>query len=136
MSRSSTSHLTRQFAYVVATVQLGAAATGLILGASHFAGVTYRPARDWAQWLPGDPSYWWSGTLAVLALAALVALRFAADRPARYVFALLATYWTWWTVLYALSWPNGSSGPWAPWFALMCVVGNARPVIARTLASG
>ena len=130
------SHLTRRFAYAVAAVQLGAAIAGIILGASHFAGVTYQPARDWLSWLPGDPSYWWSGLLGGLALAALAVLRFGTDRHTRSVFALLSAYWVWWTVLYALAWPNPASGPWAPWLALMCVVGNARPVIARTLASG
>lgn len=127
--------LTRRFAYTVAGVQLGASITGLVLGASHFAGVSYQPARDAFGWLPGDPSTWWSIILGVLAAFGLVALRFGNARLCRWAFALLAAYWVWWTVLYALAWPNPGSGPWAPWLALMCVVGNARPVVARSLVS-
>jgi hypothetical protein len=130
-------HLTRKFAYVVALVQFAAGVSGIIMGASHFTSSSYQPAHHWVKdvlRLPGDPSMWWSGLLAGLAVIAIVALRLGTDRVGRSAFALLAAYWVWWMVLYALALHTPGSGPWAPWLALMCVVGNARPVVARTLA--
>lgn len=125
--------LTRRFAQILACVQLGAGLTGIIL-ASRFGGVSYRPARDLLDFLPDNPGTWWSALLAVLALGALVALHFR-SRAARTMFALLCGYWTFWIVIWAYAWSSPGSGPWAPWLALMCVVGNARPVIAPTLKS-
>lgn len=126
--------LTRRFAYTVAGVQLSAAVTGLLFGDVRFRGTTYAPARQFLSWLPGNPSTWWSVLLAVLATTAILVLRFGSDRATRRAFAFLASYWVWWTILYACAWPNHTAGPWAPWLAAMCVIGNARPVIARTLA--
>lgn len=126
--------LTRRFAYTVAAVQAGAAVTGLLFGDVRFRSTTYAPAREFLAFLPGNPSTWWSVLLALLAAGALIVLRFGSDRATRRMFALLAAYWVWWVVLYACAWPNPGAGPWAPWLAAMCVVGNARPVIARTLA--
>ncbi len=128
-------HLTRRYAYTVALVQLCAGLSGIILGASHFAGVSYKPATKLLSFLPGAPSAWWSGLLATLALAAILVLRFHNDSRVRSVFALLTGYWVFWALLWTAAWfQKGPAGPWAPWLALMCVVGNSRPVLTATLA--
>lgn len=129
-----TDHLTRRFGYTIAAVQLGAGLTGCILGASHFAGVSYHPAKELLRFLPGDPSTWWSGLLAVLGAVAIAVLAAHHDRAIRAVFALLCFYWTFWALLWAAAWTQPGSGAWAPWIALVCVVGNARPVVTRSLA--
>lgn len=125
--------LTRRFAYIVAGTQLGAGVTGVILS-SNFATVSYRPARELLSFLPGNPGLWWSGLLAILAFAALVGL-VAKSAHTRTAFALLCGYWGFWTALYAAAWFTPGAGPWAPWLALMCVVGNARPVVAPKLSA-
>jgi hypothetical protein len=124
--------LTRRFAQIVAGTQLGAGITGIILSANFNANVSYKPARELLSFLPGRPGLWWSALLALLALTALVALA-AKSSHTRTVFSLLCGYWGFWTVLYAAAWFTPGAGPWAPWVALMCVVGNSRPVVAPTL---
>lgn len=123
--------LTRRFAFTVALVQLGAGITGLMLADTRFRGSTYQPAKQLLSFLPGDPGYWWSGLLLILSAAAVVLLC-ARSSSARTAFALLCGYWTFWAVLYAWAWPSPGSGPWAPWLAAMCAVGNARPVVTHT----
>jgi hypothetical protein len=120
--------LTRQFAYIVAGIQLGAGVTGMILS-DRFSGPSYKPARDLLGHLPRGPGIWWSALLTLLAVAALVMLRFR-HQHVRTAFAFLCGYWGFWLILWTAAWSQPGSGPWAPWIALMCIAGNARPVVA------
>jgi hypothetical protein len=73
--------LTRRYANMVASLELGAAITGLILPTSHFHGVSYTPAARFVKdvlHLPGDPS-----TLVVLAARHLLRRRAGKHPPAQ-----------------------------------------------------
>jgi hypothetical protein len=129
--------LTRRYANMVASLELGAAITGLILPTSHFHGVSYTPAARFVKdvlHLPGDPSTWWSWLLVTFSVAALVSIHLRNDRWTRHFFAALCSWWVFWAVLYAAAWSNPTSGPWGPWLAAIAVVGNSRPVIAPSLS--
>lgn len=136
MTRWFTKPLAWRYAYAVAWFNVAAAVTGLILPVSHFHNSTYTPARRLVSdglHLPGDPSTWWSWLFVTLAVSALLAIYLRNDRWTRNCCAALCGWWVFWAVLYAAAWRNPTSGPWAPWLALIVLTGTSRPVVAPSL---
>jgi hypothetical protein len=123
--------MTRRFAFIVACSELGAGVTGVALS-YRFSGPSYKPARELLSGLPGNAGLYWSGLLVVLSLWALWAL-LRKSASARTPFAFLMGYWSFWLVLWSVAMATPGSGPWAPFTALIWMVGNARPVVAPTL---
>lgn len=125
--------LTRRFGFFVALINLGMGITGLCFGPSHFKGHAYEPATKFLHWLPGHPSTWWTALLVAIAIAELIALATRLNLAMRITFAFGSIFWVWWTVSFALAYEHPGAGPWAPWLAAMCALGNARPVAASKL---